>query len=174
MKKFDIMDACKASALDFIDTVLLCMKEDKYTDDVIDSCKKYLLDVHEMHYDTDIGEQGENITEYMDDVDEDFKEQMTLLQEQEHKIEKWLKENGYTKEDCVWAGFVPIKGHQGRAMDFEYNGKNVDDLDVNELSAALAENVIDDRFYVRVSTYDVEKVGEEYKNLFCVEVWFDD
>ena len=68
-QKFDVMDACAASALDFIDTVLFNMKEDGFEDDVIDRYKEYLLDAHEMHYNTDIGEQGENITEYLDSTE---------------------------------------------------------------------------------------------------------
>ena len=102
---------------------------------------------------------------------DDFEKQLTLLQEEEHKIEKWLKEANVS-DGCIDAGFEPIEGHQGRSMDFEYNG-NVEYLDVNALATSIAENVIDDRFCVRVSTYDPE-CGEEYKNLFCVEVWIDD
>lgn len=99
----------------------------------------------------------------------DFCNTLTLLQEEEHKIGKWLKENSYTTdEDCVGAGFESIEGLQGRAMDFEYNG-DIDELDTEELADSIAENVIDGRFAVRVSTYD-EEDGEAYKNLFCVEV----
>lgn len=99
-----------------------------------------------------------------------FEEKLTLLQE-ERKIERWLKEAGYT-DGCIGAGFEPIDGHQGRAIDFEYNG-NIDELDVDELATAIAENVIDDIFYVRVFIYD-EEDGEAYKNLFCVEVWLNE
>lgn len=102
-----------------------------------------------------------------------FEKKLTLLQEEGHKIEKWLKEAGYTSDEyCVGAGFEPIDGHQGRAMDFEYNG-NIDELDVDKLATSIAENVIDDRFFVRVSVYD-EECGEAYKNLFCVEIWLDE
>lgn len=100
----------------------------------------------------------------------DFEKQQTLLLEADTKIEKWLKEAGVADE-WTGAGFEPIEGHQGRAMDFEYKG-NVEYLDVNALAASIAEDVIDDRFSVRVFIYD-EEAGEEYKNLFCVEVWLD-
>lgn len=183
MKKFDIMDACWASAKDFCDTLLACLENDKIftkkdgslDEDFRNEYKEYLDSVLEMHYNTDIGEQGENITKYLDECnyyDEDLEEKLTLLQEEEHKIGKWLKENGYTTDDCVGAGFEPINGHQGRSMDFEYNG-NVEDLDVDKLATAIAENVIDDRFSVRVSTYN-EEDGEAYKNLFCVEIWLNE
>lgn len=43
--------------------------------------------------------------------------------------------------------------------------KKFDIMDACEAS----ENAIDDRFSVRVSTYD-EEAGEAYKNLFCVEI----
>ena len=185
MKKFDIMDVCEASAKDFCETLLFCLEDDgiftkedgSLDEDFKKDYKEFLDNVLEMHYNTDIGEQGENITKYLDECgyyeDENFEEKLTLLQEEEHKIGKWLKENGYTTdEDCVGAGFEPIEGHQGRAMDFEYNG-NIDDLDVDKLATAIAENVIDDRFSVRVSTYN-EKAGEAYKNLFCVEIWLDE
>ena len=99
-------------------------------------------------------------------------EDLTLLQEEEHKIEKWLKEAGYTKDECIGAGFEQIEGHQGRVMDFEYNG-DIEELDVEELAVSIAENVIDDRFYVRVSLYD-EEDGEAYRDLFCVEIWLDE
>lgn len=102
-----------------------------------------------------------------------FEEKLTLLQEEEHKIGKWLKESGYTADEyCIGAGFEPVEGHQGRAMDFEYNG-NIEELDVDTLVTSIAENVIDDRFSVRVSVYD-EEDGEAYKNLFCVEIWLND
>lgn len=99
-----------------------------------------------------------------------FEKQLTLLQEEVNKIEKWLKEAGVSDE-CIAAGFEPIDGHQGRAMDFEYKG-NVEYLDTDALATSIAENAIDDRFYVRVFTY--EDAGEEYKNLFCVEIWLDE
>jgi hypothetical protein len=182
MTKFDIMDACKASAKDFCDTLLLCLEDDgiftkedgSLDEDFKKEYKEYLDSVLEMHYNTDIGEQGENISKYLDTVNDeaDFK----VLFEQEHNISEWLKENGYTDEDCIGACFEPIDGHKGREMDFEYKG-NIDDLDINKLSAAIAENVIDDRFSVRVSVYDEEddeEDGEANKNLFCVEVWLDD
>ena len=100
---------------------------------------------------------------------------LTLLQEAAHKIEKWLKEAGYT-DGCLGAAFEPIEGHQGRSIDFEYNG-NIDELDVDKLAADIAENVIDDRFSVRVSTYD--GIGDRefeilYKDVFCVEIWLND
>ena len=100
----------------------------------------------------------------------DFEKQLTLLQEEGLKVEKWLKEANVADE-CIGVGFEPIDGHQGRSMDFKYNG-NVEYLDVNALAASISENVIDDRFYVRVFTYGPEDSGE-YKNLFCVEVWID-
>ena len=50
-----------------------------------------------------------------------FEKQLTLLIEADNKIEKWLKEEGVSDE-CIGAGFEPIEGHQGRAMDFEYKG----------------------------------------------------
>lgn len=106
--------------------------------------------------------------------EKDFEKQLTLLQEAGDKIEKWLKEVGVSDE-WIGAGFEPIEGHQGRSMDFEYKG-NVKYLDVDALAADIAEKVIDDRFYVRVSTCDdedVDECGEEYKNLFCVEIWLD-
>lgn len=102
-----------------------------------------------------------------------FEKKLTLLQEEEHKIGKWLKESGYTTDEyCIGAGFEPIDGHQGRAADFECN-RNVEDLDVDKLATAIAENVIDDRFSVRVSTYG-DECGEAYKNLFCVEIWLNE
>lgn len=103
---------------------------------------------------------------------DDFEEKLTLLQEEEHKIEEWLREAGYTTYECIGAAFGPVEGHLGRAMDFEYNG-DIEQLDVDELATVIAENVIDDRFSVRVFTYD-EEDGEVYKNLFCVEVWLNE
>lgn len=116
MKKFDIMDACRASAKDFCETLLFCLEE--------------------------------------------------------HKIGKWLKEASYTTdENCIGACFGPInEHHQIRAMDFEYNG-NIKDLDIDRLAKSIAENVIDDRFSVRVSIYDEEDEG--HKNMFCVEIWLN-
>lgn len=96
-----------------------------------------------------------------------FEEQLTLLQNEGLKIGKWLKEANVADE-CIGATFERIDGHQGRSIDFEYNG-NAEYLDVDALATSIAENVIDDRFYVRVSTYN----EEEYKNAFCVEVWLD-
>ena len=183
-KEFDIMEACSASALDFINTVLFCMKEDGFEDDVINSYKEYLFAAHEMHYNTDIGEQCENIENYLDecnyydeeDLDEYVKnidEKLTLLQEEDEKIIKWLKENGYTDE-CIEAEFEPspINDNQGRAMDFKYKG-NIEELDVEELAASIAENVIDERFSVRVFIYD-EDDGEAYRDVFCVEIWLNE
>jgi len=65
--EFDTMEACAASALDFIDTVLACMKQEGFGNYDIGNVKEYLLNAHEMHYNTDIGEQGENITKYLDE-----------------------------------------------------------------------------------------------------------
>ena len=185
MKKFEIMDACKSSAKDFCETLLFCLEEDGVftkDDGSLDEgfkkdYKEFLNSVLEMHYNTDIGEQGENITKYLDECnyydEEDFKYELTLLQEEEHKIGKWLKEYGYTTDEyCIGAGFEPINGHQGRAMDFECNG-NVEDLDVDKLATAIAENVIDDRFSVRVFVYD-EECSEAYENVFCVEIWLNE
>ena len=96
-----------------------------------------------------------------------------MLQEEEQKIEDWLKEEGYTTDGCIDAGFEPIEGHQGRVMSFEYNG-NIEEFDVDALAASIVvENVIDDRFSVRVFVYDDED-GEEYKNMFCVEIWLNE
>lgn len=98
-----------------------------------------------------------------------------LLQEAEIFIEKWLKEAGYT-DGCVGARFVPVEGHQGRAIDFEYNG-NIEDLDTEKLAASIAENVIDDRFSVRVFLYDKDDDVEYkilHKNIFCVEIWLNE
>lgn len=66
-KEFDVMEACAASALDFIDTALSCAKNAEIDDDTINDFKAYLLDVHKMHYNTDIGEQGEHIEKYLDE-----------------------------------------------------------------------------------------------------------
>ena len=184
MKTFDIMDACEASAKDFRNTLLACLENDgiftktngSLNEDLRKEYKEYLDRVLEIHYNTDIGEQGENITNYLDECgyydEEDFEEKLTLLQKEEHIIEKWLKENGYTTNDCVGAGFEPIDGHQGRAMDFEYNG-NIAQLDVDELADSIAENVIDDRFSVRVFVYDQEEY-KDYENMFCVEIRFNE
>ena len=185
MKKFDIMDACYESAKDFCETLLFCLEEDgvftkedgSLDEDFKKDYKEFLDSVLEMHYNTDIGEQGENITKYLDECGyydvENFEEKLTLLQKEEHKIGKWLKEAGYTTdEDCVGAGFEPFEECQGRAMDFEYNG-DIKELDTKKLAASIAENVIDDRFSVRVFTYD-EEDGEAYKNLFCVEIRLDE
>lgn len=184
MKKFDIMDACRASAKDFCDTLLACLendgiftKEDGSLDENLrKEYKEYLDGILEMHYNMDIGEQDINITNYLDECgyydDYDFEEKLTLLQKEELKIEKWLKENGYTNEDCIGAGFEPIEEHQGRAMDFEYNG-NITQLDVDELADSIAENVIDDRFSVRVFVYDQEEY-KDYENMFCVEIWLNE
>ena len=180
MKTFDIMDACEASAKDFCNTLLACLENDKVftkedgflDEDYRKEYKEYLDRVLEIHYNTDIGEQGENITNYLDECGYYDEEDLTLLQKEEHIIEKWLKENGYTTNDCVGAGFEPIDGHQGRAMDFEYNG-NIAQLDVDELADSIAENVIDDRFSVRVFVYDQEEY-KDYENMFCVEIRFNE
>ena len=176
MKKFDIMDACWASAKDFCETLLFRLEHDgvftkedgSLDEDFKKDYKEFLDSVLEAHYNTDIGEQGENITKYLDECGYINEEKLTLLQEEEHKIGKWLKENGYTTDDCIGAGFEPIYNHQGRAIDFEYNG-NIEDLDVDKLATVIADNVIDDRFSVRVSTYG----EEEYRNTFCVEIWLN-
>ena len=96
-----------------------------------------------------------------------FEEQLTLLQNEGLKIEKWLKEVNVADER-IGAVFDHIDGHQCISIDFEYIG-NAEYLDVDALATSIAENVVDDRFYVRVSTYN----EEEYKNAFCVEVWLD-
>lgn len=187
MKTFDVMGACWASAKDFCETLLFCLEEDgiftkedgSLDEDYKKDYKEYLDSILEMHYNTDIGEQCENITKYLEECgyydeeggEEDLEEKMTLLQEEEHKIEKWLKEAGYAKE-CIGAGFERFGRHQGRAMDFEYNG-DIKELDTEKLVADISEKVIDDRFSVRVFTYD-EEDGEEYKNLFCVEIRLDE
>ena len=100
----------------------------------------------------------------------DFEKQLILLQEEGIKIEKWLKEVNVADE-YIGAAFEPINGHQGRALDFEYIG-NVEYLDNIALATSIAENVIDDRFSVRVFIYN-EEDREEYKNLFCVEIWLN-
>ena len=101
----------------------------------------------------------------------DFGKQLALLLKEGIKIEKWLKEEGVADE-CIGSCFGPIDdGHPVRALDFEYKG-NVEYLDTEALAKSIAENVIDERFSVRVFIYD-EEAGEEYKNLFCVEVWLD-
>lgn len=86
MKKFDIMDACWASAKDFCDTLLACLENDKIftkedgslDEDFRKEYKEYLDSVIEMHYNTDIGEQGENITKYLDECNYYGKEGLTL------------------------------------------------------------------------------------------------
>lgn len=176
MKKLDIMDACKASAKDFCETLLFCLeddgiftKEDGSLDgDFKKEYKDYLDSVLEYHYNTDFGEQGENITKYLDEC---FEDELTLLLNEGRKIENWLKENSYSDE-CISTCFGPIGGRQCRAMDFEYNG-NINDLDIDKLAFSISKNVIDEGFSVRVSTYD-EEDGEEYENLFCVEVLLND
>lgn len=185
MKKFEIMNACKSSAKDFCETLLFCLEEDGVftkKDGSLDKnfkkdYKEFLNSVLEMHYNTDIGEQGENIIKYLDECnyynEEDFKDELTLLQEEEYKITKWLKANGYTTDNCIGSSFGPINGHhQTRAMDFDYNG-DIEELDVDKLATSIAENVIDDKFSVRVSVYD-DEYGEAYKNLFCVEIWLNE
>lgn len=72
METFEIMDACKASAKDFCETLLFCLEEDgiftkedgSLDEDYKKDYKEYLDGVLEMHYNTDIGEQGENIVKY--------------------------------------------------------------------------------------------------------------
>lgn len=164
-----IIEACAASALDFIDTILFRMKEDKFDDETIESFKEYLFDAHEMHYNTDIGEQGEHIERYLDE--HDSKEELTLLQNEGNRIENWLKEAGYTDE-CIDAGFEPIEGHQGRVMSFKYNENNVelDGLDIDRIATSIDESVvIDDRLSIRVFKHN----EEEYRNIFCVEIWLN-
>lgn len=75
MKKFDIMDACWASAKDFCESLLFCLEEDglftkedgSLDEDFKKDYKEFLDSVLEKHYNTDIGEQGENITKYLDE-----------------------------------------------------------------------------------------------------------
>ena len=75
METFDIMDACKASAKDFCETLLFCLEEDgiftkedgSLDEEYKKDYKEYLDSVLEMHYNTDIGEQGENIGKYLDE-----------------------------------------------------------------------------------------------------------
>ena len=81
---------------------------------------------------------------------------MDLLQNEGLKIEKWLKEVDVADE-CICARFESVESHQGRSMDFRYKG-NVEYLDVDALAASIAENVIDDKFYVRVFTYSEDMV----------------
>lgn len=160
-QEFNTMEACAASALDFIDTVLLCMKEDGFKDDVIDDYRKYLLTIHDMHYNTDIGEQGENITNYLDEY------KLSFLQEEGNKIEKQLIETGFAK--CIGASFEPVNGHQGRVMDFEFNG-NIKDLDEITLLDKLSKWVVSRDLGVNVDKYD----DEEHRNMFSVTIWFLD
>lgn len=71
---FDIMKACEASAKDFCETLLFCLEEDgiftkedgSLDENIKEDYKKYLDSVLEMHYNTDIGEQGENIVAFME------------------------------------------------------------------------------------------------------------
>lgn len=100
-----------------------------------------------------------------------FEKQLILLQEEGIKIEKWLKEINVADE-YIGAAFEYIDGHQGRALVFEYKW-NVEYLDVNALATSIAENVIDNRFSVSVFIYN-EEDREEYKNLFCVEIWLNE
>lgn len=91
MKTFDIMDACRASAEDFCETLLFWLEDDgiftkedgSLNEDLKKEYKEYLDNILEMHYNTDIGEQGENITKYLDECkyydEEDFKDNLTLL-----------------------------------------------------------------------------------------------
>lgn len=72
METFDVIDACAASAKDFCETLLFCLEEDDIftkEDGSLDEnfkkdYKEYLDSVLEMHYNTDIGEQGENLVNY--------------------------------------------------------------------------------------------------------------
>lgn len=72
METFDVIDACKASAKDFCETLLFCLEEDgiftkedgSLDEDYKKDYKEYLDGVLEMHYNTDIGEQGENLVNY--------------------------------------------------------------------------------------------------------------
>lgn len=175
-RQFDVMNACEASAKDFVETLMFCLEEDEIISDKDSKkeWKEYLDSVLEMHYNTDIGEQGENITGYLEECGyyDGIEENMTLLFEVEKEISKWLKDNSYTNDESVGGGFEPIEGYQGRSIDYEYNG-NIEDLDVEDLSYKLSL-VIDNRFSVKVSTYKDDDLNEAYKNLFCVEVVIND
>ncbi len=178
MENFDIMEACEASAKDFCKTLLFCLEDDgvftkedgSLDEDFKKDYKEYLDNVLEYHYNTDFGEQGENITKYLDECGYYYEKELILLKEEEQNIEKWLRESGYT-DGILGANFESIDGHLYREMDFEYNG-NIEELDVDKLAAAIAENVIDERFSVRVSTYD-EYAGEVNSTVFCVEIWLN-
>lgn len=167
MGTFDIMDACKASAKDFCETLLFCLENDgiftkedgSLDEDYKKDYKEYLDNVVEMHYNTDIGEQGESIEKYLNECGfYDFEE--IFLNEQNH-IEKWLKENNYT-DGCVDRGFELFKGYLVWSMDFKYNG-DICDLDADKLAASISKNT-SEKFCVRVSKYDEEE------NLFCVDI----
>lgn len=70
-----IMEACKASAKDFCETLLFCLEEDgiftkkdgSLDEDYKKEYKEYLDSVLEMHYNTDIGDQGENIVTFIEE-----------------------------------------------------------------------------------------------------------
>lgn len=167
METFDIMDACKASAKDFCETLLFCLENDgiftkedgSLDEDYKKEYKEYLDGVLEMHYNTDIGEQGENIEKYLDECGfYDFEE---MFLNEQYNIEKWLKENNYT-DRCVDRGFGHFKGYLARSMDFKYNG-DTGDLDADKLAASISKN-ISEKFCVSVSKYDDEE------NLFCVDI----
>lgn len=70
-----IMEACKASAKDFCETLLFRLEEDdifakedgSLDEDYKNECKEYLNSILELHYNTDIGEQGENIVAFIEE-----------------------------------------------------------------------------------------------------------
>lgn len=86
MKTFNLMDACRASAEDFCDTLLACLENDgiftredgSLDEDFRNEYKEYLDSILEMHYNTDIGKQGENITKFLDECNYYNKEDLTL------------------------------------------------------------------------------------------------
>ena len=77
METFDVIDACAASAKDFCETLLFCLEEDgiftnedgSLDEEYKKDYKEYLDSVLEMHYNTDIGEQGENLVSYCEGKD---------------------------------------------------------------------------------------------------------
>ena len=77
METFDVIDACAASAKDFCETLLFCLEEDgiftnedgSLDEDYKKDYKEYLDSVLEMHYNTDIGEQGEHLVSYCEGKD---------------------------------------------------------------------------------------------------------
>ena len=76
MRKLDVMKACEASAKDFCETLLFCLEDDgvftkkdgSLDEDFKKEYKEYLESILDMHYNTDIGEQGEHICKYLEEA----------------------------------------------------------------------------------------------------------